>query len=376
MIITRKIQLNFNVAKEELKKEYEKIFGWQRIVHRAANFIATHFYLQDQIKELFYVTDDTKVKLSSINKDPEGIFKTSRDNTTYQLLSKKFKGECPMGMLSGLNQVVTRSYKAEKSEIWKGLKSLRSYKQSVPMPVRSADINHWQKQEDGNYTFNVYGTSFKTYFGRDLSGNETILDRISKGEYKLSDSSIKLQRKNGKWRIFLLCCINLPSNKIILDKNKTALCCLDYEYPIIIKEKKDFYNIGTKEEYLHGRMAIRGALRRVQINSQYNNGGKGRKKKLKPMEYFKEAEKRYVENKMHNYSRKLIDYCLKHSIGNIVLSNYEDVVKKTHEENDESKLLLSSWSYFSLSEKIKYKAAREGIEVALKKGAEVSEKVL
>ena len=365
--ITRRVKIDFNVEnKEQLKDCYKKIFSWQKIVHKAANYIATQFYIQDQIKDLFYLTDEIKIKLANIQKDPEGIFTTSRDNTTYQLLSKKFKGECPMGMLSGLNTIIAKTYKKESSEICKGEKSLRTYRDTVPMPIRSADTSNWKKQEDGNYTFFVYGTSFKTYFGRDLSGNELMFDRAISGDYKLCDSSIQLIKDSitKKWKMFYLAVFSFEKQEIKLDKNKVANCFLHIDYPIIIKEKEDkFYYIGKKEEYLHGRLAIKNALRRVQINSAYNQGGKGRKKKLRPMDYFLKAEINYVDNKMHNYSRKLIDYCIKHGIGKIVLTNFTDTQQETHKETEESKYLLSSWSYFNIADKIKYKAGVVGIEV-------------
>ncbi len=66
------------------------------------------------------------------------------------------------------------------------------------MPVRSADTSKWKKLDDGNFSFFVYGTPFKTYFGKDLSDNESIIDRAISGDFKLSDSSIKLEKNQAK----------------------------------------------------------------------------------------------------------------------------------------------------------------------------------
>ncbi len=126
--ITRKIQLLFDVKeKSELKPLYEKWYKWQRIVHKSANQIATHLYLHDNIKEFFYLTDETKVKLTSVRKDIEGILMCSRDNTTYQVLSKLWKSECPMGMLAGLNMLIAKTYKKESKDILLGKRSLRTW---------------------------------------------------------------------------------------------------------------------------------------------------------------------------------------------------------------------------------------------------------
>lgn len=367
--ITRKVKLDFDIEGADLKKEaWRTVFGWQRIVHKAANWIITHQYMQDNVKDMFYYTDEVKKKLANIEKDEDGILTTSRDNTTYQLLSKHFKGECPMGMLSGLNTVVSKKYKSDYVKIRNGETSLASFRSNIPMPIRSADISAFQKDEEtGNYSFTVYGMKFKTYFGKDLSGNQNIFDMaIINKEYKLCDSSIQLEKVSGKYKLFFLAVFSFEKQEIKLNPKKAANCRLSVEYPIVIIEKKDkFWNIGTAEEYLHRRLAISGALRRLQAACKYNNGGKGREKKMAAIERFKAKESDYINNRMHLYSKQLIDYCIKRSIGKIYLENYEDAVKETHKDTEESKFLLQSWSYYNLADKIKYKAAKFGIEVEL-----------
>jgi len=368
IVITRKVKIDFDVAdKAALKECYNTVFSWNRIVHKAANWIITHQYMQENVKDFFYITDAIKLKLANIDKDEDGILTTSKDNTTYQLLSKAFKGECPMGMLSGLNTVVCKKYKSDAFKIKKGEVSLASYRRNIPMPIRSADISSWEKQSDGNYSFFVYGLAFKTWFGKDLSDNQSIFDRaLQTGEYKLCDSSFQLEKKDGKWKMFFLAVFSFDKELVKVDENKAAVCRLSIQYPIVIAEKKDkFWHIGTAEEYMHRRLAIRGALHRVQKACKYNKGGKGRDKKLHAIERFEDAESNYINSRMHLYSRQLIDYCIKRGIGKIVLDNYKEVVDKTHQENEESKFLLSSWSYFNLADKIKYKAAKVGILVEM-----------
>src|SRR5690606_28897964 len=97
MNITRKIQVVFDCDKSERPEMYKKWRKWNYVVRRAANMIVTNQYLLDHMKDIFYLSDGTKKKLSDIAKDPDGILNMSRDNTTYQILSRAFKGECPMG---------------------------------------------------------------------------------------------------------------------------------------------------------------------------------------------------------------------------------------------------------------------------------------
>ena len=278
-----------------------------------------------------------------------------------------------MGMLSGLNSMVSKKYASSLKEIRDGEMSLPSFSKDIPMPVRAADISRWKKKDDeyGDYTFFVYGIPFKTFFGRDKSGNQDIFDMcFLHNKYKLCDSSIQIKKKkceDGKyrWCFYLLTVFSFDRQQIKVDKDKVAVCRLSLAYPIIIVEKDGFYHIGTAEEYLHRRVAIRGKLSRLKSDCQYNSGGHGRTKKMEATERYKKLEADYIDYRMHQYSKKLIDYCIKRHIGKIILDNYKDVVVKTHQDTDESRFLLSSWSYFNLSEKIKYKANKVGIEVEI-----------
>jgi len=367
--VTRKIQLFFDIGDnpKELKALFKKWYEWQRIVRKAANQISTHLYIQDNIKDFFYITEDVKIKLKKSADDVAGILNTSKDNTTYQVLSKLFKGDCPMGMLSGLSSVIGNTYKKEKKEMFLGNKSLRSYKKDIPLPMRVRDSSNWTKHEDGNYSFSVYGTPFKTWFGHekkkvtnDTHTKEYMLDMAMKGEVKFCDSSIQI--KDNKF--FLLAVFSWEKDVIKVDTENVADCYLSIKYPIIIKEGKDrMYTIGSEEEYLHGRNSIKAALQRVQTGAKYNQGGDGRELKLQSIERFKAAEKNFIENRMHVYARELIKYCLKHGKGKIVLNNYNEAKEQTHEGTEEANLLLASWSYYNLSDKIANKAAYHSIVV-------------
>jgi IS605 OrfB family transposase len=357
--ITRKIQLLFDTDdKKQLKELYQRVYGWQRICHKAANLVATHQYVQDRVKDLLYFTEETKVKLENIKKDETGILTTSRPNTTYQILSKNFKGEAPMGMLSMLNTVISKTYKAESSDVWKGLKSLRSYKEGIPMPVRRADVSRIVKLDDGNYSFFVYGTSFRTFFGRDLSGNQIIFDRAMQGEYKWCDSSIKLDGK----KMFLLAVFQFEKEDTVLDKEIICNAELDVNIPIKVSIGNKSYEIGSQEEFLYRRLAIQGALRRSQKAARFNKGGHGRTKKMQSIDHFKKLEDNYVDTRIHQYTSKLVDYCIKFKCGTLVLK------KQTEKEADAKQeenipYLLRNWTYFGMKDKLKYKCAKFGIEL-------------
>jgi IS605 OrfB family transposase len=355
--ITRKIQLNFVAdSKDEVKALFQKLYGWQRICHRAANWISTHQYIQEHLKDFFYLTEEVKVKLADHNKSEDGILNTSAVNTTYQLLSKHFKGECPTGMLSGLNTVVSQTYKKEAGDVKWGKKSLRSYRNTIPMPVRRADISRINKGEDGNYTFFVYRVSFKTYFGKDLSGNEQIMDAAMAGTYKWCDSSIQLDGN----KMFLLAVFQFEKQEVELDAEKTCEAELDVNTPIKLTIGRRELTIGTAEEFLHRRTSIQQALKRAQIGSRYNSGGKGREKKMQAIERFKKAEDNYVDTRIHQYTSKLVDLCVKNKCGKLVLKNQSE---KEAEAKLDEEFLLRNWTYFGMKEKLSYKCRKFGIEL-------------
>lgn len=113
----------------------------------------------------------------------------------------------------------------------------------------------------------------------------------------------------------------------------------------------------------------------------YAKGGKGRKKKLHKLEDFESKERNFVQTILHSYSKKMIDLCLKNKVGKLVLDPQNEETKKLEarikeikqDENltkmekrdliEKSKFVISNWSYYGLTEKIKYKAKIVGIEV-------------
>lgn len=57
--------------------------------------------------------------------------------------------------------------------------------------------------------------------------------------------------------------------------------------------------IGTKEEFLHRRLAIQAAIHWVKEAVPDNLGGHGRRRKMKSLEDYQHLEKRDEEHKLH-----------------------------------------------------------------------------
>ena len=361
--ITRKIELNLHGYEgKDFKEAFDKLYKWRNICFNAANLVATHCFHQEQTKQFFYYTENVKVKLADVNSEKgkdSGILTTSKQNSTYQLLSSIYKGQIPMSIMTSLNSQIVSSFNKEKKHYFSGERSLRNYKSDIPIPIQASDINKITEGEHGNYYFTMHGLSFRTNFGKDLSGNKIIFERSLQGEYKLCDSSIQVIKKNGKSRIFLLAVFQFDKLRVNIDPKKVGVVKLDFETPLILQFGDKVIKIGSKQEFLHRRLAIQAGLRRTQIAAKYNKGGKGIQKKIAAIERYKASEISYVSSRIHKYSAELINLCIKYKIGTIILENMKDVEEKTKEENNE--FLLRNWSYFGLREKISYKSNKFGI---------------
>src|SRR5690606_33830324 len=110
------------------------------MVYRGANMVMTHQFVQERIKELLYLREDVRYKLADFKKDPEGIFTSSKPNTTYRILSLHFKGRIPSRILSAMNMTLNRAYSSDRSAYWKGERSLRNYKKDMPIPFGADQV--------------------------------------------------------------------------------------------------------------------------------------------------------------------------------------------------------------------------------------------
>jgi hypothetical protein len=187
--------------------------------------------------------------------------------------------------------------------------------------------------------------------------------------YKLGDSKIQLMEKQeedsfGKkyerTKIFLLASLTFDKEPWKLDEDSICYCELDPEIPIKGRVGNKKFQIGNKEEFQYRRTGIQGAYRKHQINLAYNNGGRGRAKKLQALDKYKTYEKDVVSDKIHNYTNRLIKICLDNNCKYIYLCAPK---KPVGQDTEEEKYLIRNWSYGQVQMKIESKASRYNIEV-------------
>lgn len=356
MIITRKIQVYINEPDiDKRKKHYELMRSWQWLAFKVANWIATHKFVQDNLVDFNYFTKDMDLLLADEIKKPNGILTMSAMNTGYEL-TKKVKQELPSAIRACLSSTIHSVYSKERKKYRAGDRSLRSYRKDMPVPFHNKALRNLKEDPDTKqFTFDLLGIPLKTNLGRDRSNNHVILSRICRGEYRHADSSFRFEKK----KLYVYLCVDIPVKEVTLNPDKTLMAHLSFDTPLIATIDDKIIPIGNKEEYLHRRIAIQGALSRMQRNQKFNKCGKGRKKRMQAIDRYHKAEVNYIRTRLHQYSAYLIKLAIDNDCGNVVLANYDQVVTETHIESN--KFLLRNWSYYGLNQMIKYKCQKFGI---------------
>lgn len=376
MIITRKIEIYVNERDKDLKKSYyQKLYDNRNIAVKTANMCASHLFALDNTMPYLSDTDKDIITFLGVKGNP-----ATRQNAPYVAASQAFKGIADMGMLSCVIQNVRKMYQDDRKNGGQWEKSLRSYKANMPIPFKPDRFTNLRFDDytagDGTVKkgcfFTLMGIPFQMRFGRDRSNNRIIVERIIQGEYKMSTSSVQIQGN----KVFLLLCVDIPKKDFTPSKGKklyaflgvlNPICCFASDNPENDLSKIKIYEIGSKEEFNYRRREIQEAVRRLQTESKYNKGGKGRKRKTQAIERFHEKEKHYIDTRLHTYSRLLVDYAVANRCAEIVLLNqlHREEEAKEGNKNDEP-FVLRNWSYFGLKEKIEYKAKLNGILVITK----------
>lgn len=357
MKLARKIQITIDLPTAEEKKEvWHKLYTWQDRCMRSANLIMSHLYVQTMIKDFLYLSEGVKYKLADEKKDPNGILQFSHINCTYRVASNRFKGEIPTNIFSSLNYELIKKFNRYYIEYVTGKRSLDNFKPDKGFLFGVEGIRRLQYNEEKKaFCFLLFSVPFKTYLGRDFTDKHALLQQVVDGKVKLCSSRVKLE----KGKIFWMPVFEIPKEVNRLKPAVVAEASLSLEHPISVRIGRNSLLIGNKEEFLHRRLAIQAAHSRTKAAATYCRGGKGKERKLKALDRFKSLESNYIASRLHEYSRRLVDFCVKHQAATLVLMDIQENTEIAKEEQ----FVLRNWSYYDLMSKIKYKAEKAGIEL-------------
>lgn len=362
---TRKIQIAlYEVDKEIRNEKYKKLRDIRYNCWKCANEIYRSLYINQQI--------NNDLKDIGKNKEEAGaIIKSLYNSKTFQNIAynitKKYDEKIPSVIRASLAQNIRLHYDADKKDILCGNRQLRFYKRekfNIYFNIGHGKENFFKVSEDKkDIIFNLTKEfQFILLFGQDRSNNKIIVKRIMEGEYALSDSNI--QFKDNK--LFLNLCYNQPEVSNILDSNLSVGVDLGISNLAYCALSEGYDRLAIPGKYASDhRQIIQKQYREIQKSLITSKGGRGRKRKLKPLERFHEKEKNFMQTINHGVSREIIKFALKNKAGVIKLEDLSrEQFEKYNGEQDESTLWINrNWTYYQLQKMIEYKAKEQGIQI-------------
>lgn len=267
------------------------------------------------------------------------------------------------------------------SDFMSGNTSLISYKRTNPLMMGGrSDAKYDNKDYSGGLHIYyegdevhirwVKGIVFKVITGNNPNRNIDLkhtLHKLVKGEYRISQSELEFNDKGH-----LIMNLNYRYNKQVepeFVEGRVLGVDLGIAIPAYVCLSDNTYvrqGFGSADDFVRVRQQFKKRRQSLQRNLVMAKGGKGRKKKLKAMEQFKEKERNFAKTYNHQLSHKVVKFAKDNKCQYI---NLEKLTKEGFDDN-----LLGVWSYFELQNMIKYKADREGIEVRFINPAYTSQK--
>jgi len=365
-IITRKIKL---IAVGETSKNRTASYNYVKRIASDLTMVGNEVirlhvgnqYELDKLKTSMNISKGDAIKIL------QEKLKTSIQNSGYQLLTKF--AYISSDVRTNFNQKIFKTIKENFHDIMNSKMSIPSFRKiSISIPfsgVKDGECVLFTEGDDHifNFPLSLSETKihkeikFKLHYGRDRSGNKTIVDRILNGTYKMNGSSIQIDDND----LYMLLTCDIPvltSKDIIPDKvmgidlgiNRPASIYIDGE-----KHQPSQISIGEKIQT--ERMKFFKIRRALQQSMKYSKGGHGRTRKMLGMERLKEKESDWSKLINHDISRDVIDIAQRYNVGIIKM---EDLTGITTNTND---LFLKSWAYYQLQTNIEYKAKMVGIKI-------------
>src|SRR5690606_828571 len=122
-------------------------------------------------------SENVQYKLMDEKKGPMGILNRSRNNTTYRVVSDRFKGEIPTNILSNLNHSLLASFNKEKSSYRTGERSLKNFRRDMAFPFAPDECMHslHYNEEKKAFCFRLFRIPFRIYLGKDFTDKRRLL---------------------------------------------------------------------------------------------------------------------------------------------------------------------------------------------------------
>lgn len=407
--ITRKIKLNLcteGLSDEERKAQWMLLHRINDNLYRSANNISSKLYLDEHVSSMVWqkhrehqlltaelakakkqkqhdekviaeISDKLKCCESEMSAQELAICKYANEMST-QTLAYKFATELELDIYAQiLTQVQSKVYADfinDQKDVREGKRSIRTYKKGMPIPFpwrNNITMNPIKKETSKgvDYEFFIkwfHNIKFQLVFGKDRSNNRQILKRCfnldpnCQDVYKMLTSSIKVVKSGKGTELYLYLVVNIPQEQHSLNSKIVVGVDLGINVPAYAATNvtDDRKAIGDREHFLNTRMAFSRRFHSFQ-RLKSTAGGRGRMKKLEPLEHLREKERNWVHTQNHLFSRDVITFALQVKAATIQLEDLSGFGKDSEGKVvDDKKFLLGKWSYYELQDMISYKAKK------------------
>lgn len=422
-IITRKIELKLcteGLSEEERKKQWNLLYHINDNLYKSANNISSKLYLDEHVSSLVRLKhkeykdllkdlakakkkknpdDDTIAEMENRLKGYEhemteqelAICKYADEMSSLTLaygFATELELEIYAQILTQIQSKVHKDFQNDQKDVREGNRSIRTYKKGLPIPFpwndtikievnRKSNTEEKEKKsrrdnEEYDFYLNWYnGMRFRLHFGKDRSNNYQIVKRCFKldeyctDNYQLKTSSIQLVSNNKKTDLYLLLVVGIPQEKHSLNNQIVVGVDLGINVPAYVATNvtEDRKAIGNREHFLNARMAIKRKFHSLQ-RLQGTADGRGKKKKLEPLERLREKERNWVRTQNHLFSRDVVNFAIQVKAATIQMEDLSGYGKDDEGNVEEDKkFLLGNWTYYELQTMIEQKALKAGINV-------------
>jgi len=291
------------------------------------------------------------------------------DGYIYDVL----KNEYPLLNTSNLTQTIqqgSKRWKEDKTKVFKGKKSIPSFKKTAPIVLNPVNIKKPYQTEKG-YAIDIslIGKEKTKELGRKNgiipvaiiakdNTSKVILNRIISGEYKVAGSKIVWDNKNRDWVLVLSYKFDPKGNDLLQDNVMGVDLGVAIPVYMAFNNSLGRYHIngGEIEKFRRGIEARRKAVSKQGKYCGDGRKGHGRTTRIKPIEIMTDKVENFRDTTNHKYSRYIVDMAIKHRCATIQM---EDLTEITENANR----FMKNWTYLDLQTKITYKAEEAGIAV-------------
>jgi len=358
-----KLALGVAAPAEEKQTVWKRIYQIADDAWKAANWVASGQYLNDQMVRRIYArrgidAKTDKDQVIAVENDFQEYFGTKRQAATERDIKAQFPN-LPPCVTNPLNRVVTANYNKEKGDMLMGNRSLRTYRKGMPIQTTKAAVVLSQGDGDHMVTWKLSRNehiAFTIYYGRDRANFRHTVQQIIDGGLDYSAPSIQVKNK----KLYLLLPVKDPKRDADVDAGLSVGVNLGMVHPayVCLSDGTKDKAIGSRDDFSRVRIQMQERRRRVQASLVSTRGGKGRQKKLKALEHIGKKERNFARQYNHFVSKQVVEFAAKHRAGVIKIEMLEGFGS-----DHRHAFVLRNWSYFEMQEMIKYKAERIGIKV-------------